>query len=77
MKDRIVNLLDANHLGTRWYDVDYSLGDATFIIKTIDFQLPLAGAIPIRAIIGTLLIGISLSGASILLVNRLLHHCDG
>lgn len=76
-KARIVNLLDANHLGTRWYDVDYSLGDATFIIKTIDFQLPLAGAIPIRAIIGTLLIGISLSGASILLVNRLLHHCDG
>lgn len=76
-KARIINLLDMNHLGAKWYDVDYSLSDASFIIKTIDFQLPLAGEKPIRAIIGTLLIGISLSGASILLVNRFLHRCDG
>ena len=76
-KTHIASQLDVNHVGTKWFDVDYSTNDATFIIVASSYQLPLAGGNPTKVIIGSLLAGASLLGTSIFLTNLFLKRHGG
>ena len=76
-KAHIASQLDVNHVGTKWFDVDYSTNDATFIIVASSYQLPLAGGNPTKVIIGSLLAGASLLGTSIFLTNLFLKRHGG
>ena len=76
-KAHIASQLDVNHVGTKWFDVDYSMNDATFTIVASSYLLPLAGGDPTKAIIGSLLAGASLLGTSIFLTNLFLKRHGG